>query len=196
MRVYRTRAVLVLLIALCGLSATSSCAREERGDAMQNANPKEQAEKLANSYGRSLGAEYRPFDNRNFVSFGEVSFRFDSAKRSVIGYVFVTPVTMEEPTPKQIAYRASFVSSLNDPEIGGMFENGGAVWVLDESLKGFFMTYEFPVAKTTSRQLRGKIDEIVAISGPWIVDWWVQVADIKDGILPKPTLRSTRADRR
>jgi hypothetical protein len=146
---------------------------------MENVNPKEQAEKLANSYGKSLGARYRPFDNRNFVSFGEVSFRYDPAKRSVVGFVFVTPVTMENPTPKQIAYRASFVSSLNDPEIGGMFENAGAIWVVD-----------------TNRQLRNKIDEMVAISGSWVVDWWVQVADIKDGVMPKPTRRITRADRR
>jgi hypothetical protein len=178
------------------MSTTSLCAREERGAAMENVNPKEQAEKLANSYGKSLGARYRPFDNRNFVSFGEVSFRYDPAKRSVVGFVFVTPVTMEDPTPKQIAYRASFVSSLNDPEIGGMFENAGAIWVLDETLKGFFMTYEFPVATTTNRQLRNKIDEMVAISGSWVVDWWVQVADIKDGVMPKPTRRITRADRR
>jgi hypothetical protein len=66
-------------------------------------------------------------------------------------------VTMEDPTPKQIAYRTSFVSALNDPEIGGMFENAGAIWV---------------------------------------VDWWVQVADIKDGVMPKPIRRITRADRR
>jgi hypothetical protein len=103
---------------------------------------------------------------------------------------------MGEPTPKQIAYRASFVTSLNDPEIGGMFENGGAVWVLDESIKGFFMTYEFPVETTTNRQLSAKIDELIAISSPWVVDWWVQVADIKDGVMPKPTRRITRADRR
>jgi hypothetical protein len=157
MRVCRTRVVLVLAIALCAMSTTSSCAREERGAAMGNANPKEQAEKLANSYGKSLGARYMPFDKRNFVSFGEVSFRYDPAKSSVVGFVFVMPVTMEDPTPKQIAYRASFVSSLNDPEIGGMFENAGAIWV---------------------------------------VDWWVQVADIKDGVMPKPTRRITRADRR
>jgi hypothetical protein len=49
MRVCRTRVVLVLAIALCAMSTTSSCAREERGAAMGNANPKEQAEKLANS---------------------------------------------------------------------------------------------------------------------------------------------------
>jgi hypothetical protein len=121
------------------MSTTSLCAREERGAAMENVNPKEQAEKLANSYGKSLGSRYRPFYNRNFVSFGEVSFRYDPAKSTVVGFVFVTPVTMEDPTPKQIAYRTSFVSALNDPEIGGMFENAGAIWV---------------------------------------VDWWVQVADI------------------
>jgi hypothetical protein len=196
MAIYISRAILVLTLAVCGASATSSCAREGTAIPIENTNPKEQAEKLANSYGRSLGAEYRPFDNRNFVSFGEVSFRYDASKGSIIAYVFVTPVTMENPTPTQIAYRASFVRSLNDPEIGGMFENGGAIWVLDEALKGFFMTYEFPVSTTTSRQLRSKINELVAISGPWVVDWWGQVADIKDGVIPKPTRRITRADRR
>jgi hypothetical protein len=163
---------------------------------MENTNPKEQAEKLANSYGRSLGAEYRPFDNRNFVSFGEVSFRYNGAKNSIVGYVFVTPADLENPTRTQIENQESFVTTLNDPQIGGMYENGGAIWVLDRSLKGYFMTYEFPIATTTSQQLRGKINELVAISGPWVIDWWMEVLAIKLGEQPKPTRRITRADRR
>jgi hypothetical protein len=196
MREYLLRAILVLTLAICGASATSSCARERKGAAMENTNPKEQAEKLANSYGRSLGAEYRPFDNRNFVSFGEVSFRYDAAKNSIVGYVFVTPADLENLTPIQVENQMSFVTALNDPQIGGMYENGGSKWVLDRALKGYFMTYEFPVATTTNQQLRSKINELVAISGPWVIDWWMEVLGIKLGELPKPTRRITRADRR
>jgi hypothetical protein len=196
MRDYFLRAILILVIAICGVSATSSCAREGKGATMENTNPKETAEKLANSYGRSLGAEYRPFDNRNFVSFGEVSFRFEPAKNVIVAYVLVTPTNIEDPTPRQMEFQTSFVRALNDPEIGGMYENGGSIWVLDRALKGFFMTYEFPIATTTSQQLRTKINELVAISGPWIIDWWMDVAKIQAGEQPKPTRRITRADRR
>jgi hypothetical protein len=196
MREYLLRAILVLTLAICGASATSSCARERKGAAMESTNPKEQAEKLANSYGRSLGAEYRPFNNRNFVSFGEVSFRYDAAKNVIVGYVFVTPAEVEDLTPREIEYQAEFVRLLNDPEVGGMYENGGSKWVFDNSLKGIFMTYEFPVAATTSQQLRVKINELVDISGAWVVDWWMDIARIRAGEQPKPTRRITRADRR
>jgi hypothetical protein len=196
MAIYFSRAILVLTLAVCGASAISSCAREGTAIPIENTNPKEQAEKLANSYGRSLGAEYRPFDNRNFVSFGEVSFRYDAAKNAIVGYVFVTPADLENMTPVQVDNQMSFVAALNDPQIGGMYEHGGSIWVLDRALKGYFMTYEFPVATTTNQQLRSKINELVAISGPWVIDWWMEVLGIKLGELPKPTRRITRADRR
>lgn len=196
MRIQISKTIFALAIAISGISTTGSCAREGRGATVENTNPKVHAEKLANSYGRSLGAEFRAFNDRNFVSFGEVSFRFDATRNLLIGYVFVTPADIEDLTPSEMDYQASFLRALNDPEIGGMFENGGSVWILDRSLKGFFMTYEFPLATTTRKKIQNKINELIELSGPWVIDWWMEVGAILDGEKPKPTRRVTRADRR
>jgi hypothetical protein len=150
------------------------------------------ANQLVASYGRHLGVSDARLDEQLDRSFGECGFHYDPQRDVLLGRVYVNRARIKSASPKGQKNYRDFVHALNDPAIGGMFERGGATFVLDEEKEILFLVREFPVGSTSAGQLRSDMDEIRDVSATWTTRWIRRVARILDDEEPRPTAPVTR----
>jgi hypothetical protein len=152
---------------------------------------RDKANALVASYGSHLGATDAMLDKDNDRSFGECGFHYDAKKDILEGRVFVAKAYLTDNKPEKVANFHKVARALNDPKIGGMFEQGGGHFILDEQKEIYFLIKEFSV-ETTSRELRQQMDDLLNLAATWRMRWFVRVARITQGRELAPTEPVTR----
>lgn len=153
---------------------------------------KDKADELVSAYSKHVGARGRNLDANNDVSYGDSGLHYDAERGVLVGRVLITTVrTKDAPEERLVAYR-KMVEALNDPKIGGMFENGGGTFVLDEEKQMYFLTKDFPVLSTNKAQFLADMDDLQSIGAVWTTTWVFRVAMIMHGNEKAPTERVTR----
>lgn len=83
------------------------------------------ANALVVNFGKHVGIDNAILDENYDRSFGEFGFHYDSDKNVLIGRVYITKADLNEATPEETESIYRVMKALNDPKVGGMFENGG-----------------------------------------------------------------------
>ena len=147
-----------------------------------NAPPgQEDAQKLMASYARKQGIYGAEFDSYGDVAFGEFGFRYDQEKDALVGRAFVAKAWLQSDPPRyHDAYRM-VARALNDPAVGGLFDQGGGYFRLDEDKRIYFLEKEFPLGKTTAADLEKGMDQLRNLGTTWTMRWFARVADVAHG---------------
>ncbi len=154
---------------------------------------RERADALVTAYARHVGAGRRTLDAGGDVSFGSSGLHYDAARAVLTGRVFVNGASLRTAKPEGQANYRRMVGALNDPAIGGMFERGGGVFVLDEAREAYSLVVDFPVATTDRATLIARMETLQDIAAAWTTRWFFRVAKIMHGHEPAPTVPVTRA---
>jgi hypothetical protein len=144
------------------------------------------ANSLVASFGTNLGAIDVFLDSSNDRSFGECGFHFYPDKQLLVGRVYVGQAWSPSAPPEAIINVRKCHVALNDPKIGGMFEQGGGHFVVDEAKNIVFLVKDFPVDSTTSQQLGKEMEYLLSLGATWSVHWRHRVACITHGWEPAP----------
>lgn len=162
------------------------------GCAMNQTTGLDRANELVASYGRHVGVSGAELDGDKDRSFGSCGFHYDEGRDVLLGRAFVARAMIKTANEEgQDNYRR-MQKALNDPTVGGMFEHGGAVFVLDEKKEAYFLVKEFQLATTTAAALRAEMDEMQNLAATWTVRWFARVAKIMHGHERAPTTPVTR----
>lgn len=155
---------------------------------------RDKANELVASHGRHVGVADATLDPSGDAAFGEFGFHHDSDKDALVARVFVAKAwPASSPPEDQEPYR-KVGAALNDPQIGGMFEQGGGYFILDEEKRMYFLAKDLPLATTTAEGLRKEMDELLDLGATWTVRWFARVADITHGRAAPPQRPITRED--
>jgi len=177
---YRIILLLGFLILGCTVSQGSSVAGLAR------------ANELVGDFGGAMGASGARLDADLDRSFGEVGFHYDRGRDVLIGRVYVADARIKN-RPQEVREKYREVArALNDPAIGGMFEQGGGHFVLDEDKEMYFLVRAFPVATTDSRVFRREMEDLMNLGATWTMRWFYRVTNIAHGEEPPPKTRVTR----
>jgi len=152
----------------------------------------DRANELVVSYGRHIGVSDAQLDSNNDRSFGEYGFHYDKDRDILIARAFVAKAMIKTAGEQgQENYRL-MEKVLNDPKIGGMFEQNGGYFILDEEKETYFLVKEFPVVATSPQSLRFEMEDLQNLAAVWRVRWFARVAKIMHGNEPAPTIPVTR----
>jgi len=151
---------------------------------MTNANlppDRDKAESLMKSYARKQGIYDAEFDASGNVAFGNFGFRHDTDKDALVGRVFVAKAWLPgDPPEYQEAYR-TVARALNNPAIGGLFDQGGGYFRLDEDKRIYFLEKDFPLGKTTPADVEEGMERLRSLGATWTMRWFGRVADVAHG---------------
>lgn len=155
---------------------------------------RDRADALVRSYARSQNLYNIGLDANGDVAFDGIGFRHDPDKDALVGRVFVAGAWMPGDPPEiQENYR-KVLRALNDPYVGGLFEQGGGYFRLDEAKRIYFLERDFPLAQTTPQELREGMDLLQDLAAAWTVRWFVRVAQVAHGRATPPARPVTRDD--
>lgn len=139
------------------------------------------AESLMKSYARKQGLYDAELDGSGDVTFGEFGFRHDTDKDALVGRVFIAKAWMRgDPPEYQDAYR-TVARALNDPAIGGLFDQGGGYFRLDEDKRIYFLEKDFPLSKATPADVEEGMERLRSLGATWTMRWFGRVADVAHG---------------
>jgi hypothetical protein len=147
-----------------------------------NAPPgRDRAQALMASYARKQGIYGAEFDPSGDVAFGSYGFRHDADKDALVGRVLVAKAWLKgDPPNYQDAYR-TVARALNDPAIGGLFDQGGGYFRLDEDKRLYFLEKDFPLAKATPADVEEGMERLRSLGATWTMRWFARVADVAHG---------------
>jgi hypothetical protein len=148
---------------------------------------REKANHLVGTFGKWLGVYDAELDMQNDRSFGEAGFHYYPEKDVLRGRVYIEKAWMPSDPEEVKANFRKVAKALKDPKIGGMFERAGGKFVLDEEKSMFFLMKDFPVAETTPRALRVRMEKMMNVGATWSLHWLARVARIAHGWDPPPT---------
>jgi hypothetical protein len=144
------------------------------------------------SYVRHEGVYDVELDQKGDAAFGEFGFHHDPDKNALTGRVFVAKAWFPDDAPEiQDNYR-KVGRALNDPAIGGMFEHGGGYFFLDEDKRMYFLARDFPLERTTPKDLRLGMDALRDLGAAYTTRWFKRIAEITHGRALPPALPVTR----
>ena len=147
---------------------------------------REKANYLVGSFARWLSVYDAELDMENDRSFGECGFHYHPEKDALRGRVFIEMAwEPDDPDPVKDNFR-KVLKALNDPDVGGKFNREGGKFVLDEEKRMFFLVKDFPVAETTPRALRVKMEKLMNVGATWSLEYLGRVARVAHGWEPPP----------
>lgn len=142
---------------------------------------RDRAEALMLSYARRQGRYDVALDESGDVSFGEYGFRHDADKDALVGRVFVAKAWRDGAPEAQVDAFSKVGRALNDPAIGGLFDQGGGYFHLDTDKRIYFLKKDFPLATTTPLGLDEGMERLRDLGATWTTRWFARVADITHG---------------
>lgn len=146
-----------------------------------NSPNRDKAQSLMRSYARKQGIYEAELDASGDVAFGEFGFRHDEEKDALVGRAFVAKAWLRgDPPEYQDAYR-KVARALNDPAIGGLFDQGGGYFRLDEDKRIYFLEKEFPLGKSTPADIEEGMERLRSLAATWTMRWFGRVADVAHG---------------
>jgi hypothetical protein len=142
---------------------------------------RDQAQSLMRSYARKQGIYDAEFDDSGNAAFGSYGFRHDEEKKALVGRAFVAKAWMAgDPPEYKDAYR-TVARALNDPAIGGLFDQGGGYFRLDEDKRMYFLEKDFPLGKTNPAEVEEGMERLRSLGATWTMRWFGRVADVAHG---------------
>lgn len=151
-------------------------------------NSRQRAETHIHHYARWDRFSPRPLGADDDISFGLYGFHFEADRGSLVGRVFVEYAWPADADVTAIAGGWKVFRALDDPMIGGRFDHGGGVFVLDDAKRTICLTREFPMAGLSEYSLRTQMDHLRAVAAAWQLHWLFRVARIVHGWEPRPTM--------
>ncbi|HRI66250.1 MAG TPA: hypothetical protein PK156_18510 [Polyangium sp.] len=146
-----------------------------------NSPDRDKAQLLMHSYARKQGVYDAELDARGDVSFGNFGFRHDEEKGALVGRVFIAKAWMlGDPPEYEDAYR-TVARALNNPAVGGLFDQGGGYFRLDEDKRMYFLEKDFPLGKTTPAEVEEGMERLRSLGATWTMRWFARVADVAHG---------------
>lgn len=146
-----------------------------------NSPERDQAQSLIRSYARKQGIYDAELDDTGNAAFGSYGFRHDEEKNALVGRVFVAKAWMTgDPPEYKDAYR-TVARALNDPAIGGLFDQGGGYFRLDEDKRMYFLEKDFSLGKTTPADVEEGMERLRSLGATWTMRWFGRVADVAHG---------------
>lgn len=134
---------------------------------------------------RLLGKSLDVLPKTNVVTLGSIGFEYvpkeqKIAVRALVMYysLWVNVPTMQDRIRKTLA-------ALDDPEIGGLFETGGAKWRFDEADAYLFLVHEHPFDASPD-DLTGSVLALERVFPEWSASWLAVVGEIAHGGRAKP----------
>jgi hypothetical protein len=180
--------IFTLLLLVASVLCLSSCEAGFGEEAsMSNLSGKGRANALVVRYSRHLGAGDRVLDASNDVSFGASGLFYDAQRDVLVGRALVTGAMLEGAPLAEVVNLRRMVSALNDPAIGGMFDQGGGSFILDEGKDNYYLVRAFPLATTTPNTLIADMERMEDIAVTWTVRWFSRVAMIMHGHQKPPS---------
>jgi hypothetical protein len=155
---------------------------------------RDRAEALMQFYARKEGRYDAELDASGDISFGEFGFRHDPDKDALTGRVFVAKAWRDGAPEAQIDAYMKVGRGLNDPAIGGLFEQGGGYFHLDPDKRIYFLKKDFPLATTTREAVDEGMEELRDLAATWTTRWFGRVADITHGRALPPLRPVKRGD--
>ena len=156
---------------------------------------RDRAQSLLRSYARTFGVYDAELDASGNASFGGFGFQHDVEGDALVGRVLVAKAWLPgAPEERKEPYR-QVARALNDPAIGGLFDQGGGYFELEEDKRLYFLKKKFPLATATPEDVNDGMERLRDLAATWTVRWFGRVADITHGRALPPGLRSPRAAR-
>jgi hypothetical protein len=155
-------------------------------------NGRDKANALVVSFGKYVGINDATLNNNNDRSFGEFGFHYESEKNVLIGRVYITKADLNEATSEETESIYRVMKVLNDPKVGGMFENGGGYFMLNTEKQILFLVKEFPLTTITPQELCKDMENLINLGATWSMRWFSRVAGIAHGWESAPTEPVTR----
>lgn len=147
---------------------------------------KPRAEALVRAYSDYAGAPGRVLDDRGEVSYGDTGLSYSAPDEAIIGRAYVTAArTKDAPGERLESYRR-MIATLNNPAIGGKYDQGGGYFLLDETKGAYYLVRRFPVAQTTPESLIEGMDRMHKVAARWTTTWFFEVAMMMHGNRPPP----------
>jgi hypothetical protein len=155
---------------------------------------RDKADALVQSYARWHNLYNITLDANGDAAFDGTGFYHDPDKDALVARVFVSKAWIKGDPPEiQDKYR-KVARALNDPHVGGMFEQGGGYFQLDEDKRFYFLKRDFPLATTTPKELREAMEKLLDLAALWSMRWFVRVAEVAHGMALPPGRPVTRND--
>jgi hypothetical protein len=154
---------------------------------------RDRADALMQSYARKENRYDAALDESGDVSFGEFGFRHEVDKDALVARVFVAKAWRDGAPEAQIDAFSKVGRALNDPAIGGLFDQGGGYFHLDPDKRIYFLKKDFPLATTTPADLGEGMERLRDLAATWTTRWFGRVADITHGRALAP-LRPVKQD--
>lgn len=146
----------------------------------------QRAAELAKSFAAHAGAADRALGPDGDLSLGETGLQYDARANILYGRVWINIARIKNAPPERLEAYRKMLAALNDPHIGGMYEQAGGYFVLDPQREGFFLVRKFPVSKTTQATLQRDMERLQTVAAKWSTTWFLDVAMIMHGKEPAP----------
>jgi hypothetical protein len=153
---------------------------------------RDRANQLMASYIRHEGIYDVALDPSGDASFGEFGFHHDPDKQALTGRVFVAKAWFPDDPPQIQDNFRKVGRALNDPDIGGMFENAGGYFILDETKRMYFLARDFPLDGTTPKDLHQGMEALRDVGATYTMRWFGRIARIAHGQRLPPARPVTR----
>lgn len=159
----------------------------------------QQANALVKMIGRDFGIRDARLDATNDCSFGECGFHFDDTSATLTIRVFIRDAFLQDAPPEERENTKKCYAALDDPKIGGMFEQGGGRFVVDEAKNALFLTKSHALDTISADEFKTDVEYLLELGAKWSLDWLMRVASVVHGWEPAPlepvTLASERKKR-
>lgn len=153
---------------------------------------REKADYLAVQIGRRLNVRNAHLDTSGDRSFGEFGVHYWADRDVVSLRFFVAKARISDNTPERVEATRKTARALNDPKIGGMFDQGGAHFELDEGREMFFLVKDFPLVTATPEDLWASATAMRELAAIWSIRWFFHAAGMAHGFEPLPKQRIDR----
>jgi hypothetical protein len=142
---------------------------------------RDRAQSLVRSYARTFGVYDAELDPSGNVSFGGFGFQHDGDNDALVGRVLVAKAWLSDaPEERKEPFR-KVGRALNDPAVGGLFDQDGGYFELEEDKRLYFLKKKFPLATATPEDVTAGMERLRDLAATWTVRWFGRVADITHG---------------
>ncbi len=170
----------------CALLALVSSACSKGGNSMIPSFGRPRAEALVSAYSEHAGAPGRQLSERGEVSYGDTGLSYSASGDVIVGRVYVTAARTQDAPAERMASYHKMIAALNDPAMGGKYDQAGGNFMLDEEKGAFYLIRRFPVSQTTPEFLIRDMDRMREVGARWTTTWFFEVAMIMHGNRPSP----------
>lgn len=144
------------------------------------------ASALAKAWVNDQGAYGRQLDASGDISLGDKGIHYAASENVLYGRVWINMAPLDDNPSERLPVYQRMLAALNDPKIGGMFDQADGYFVLNTESQGFYLVRAFPVASTTPAAFLAGMKRLERVGEKWTTAWFLDVAMIMHGKEPAP----------